>query len=76
MGNTTTTNDTISSLEIEAFFGMNDIGFITYEIAEVIPVNELGINDILENQLEEEKIMEYLENNIADLEKLNLQYNE
>lgn len=76
IGTNTNTNDTVSSLEIEAYFDMNDVGLTSYEIAEVIPVNELGINDILENQLEEENIMEYLENNIDDLEELNIQYNE
>jgi len=74
--NSNTTFDVVSSSEIEAYFDTNDIGLTSYEIAEVIPVNELGINDILKKELKEENILDYLENNMDDYEELNLQYNE
>jgi len=36
----------------------------------------LEINDILENQLDEDNVIDYLNDNIDDFEELNLDYDE
>jgi len=67
------TFDDLASADIESYFESNELGLTTYEIAEVLPVDELEINDILENQFEEENVIEYLNENIDDIEDLNLE---
>ncbi len=73
---TTITFDAVTNSEIETYFDINDVGLTSYEIAEVIPVHELDMNDILSKNLKEENILDYLDNNMEDYEELNLQYNE
>ena len=65
--------DDLANADIEAYFETNELGLTTYEIAEVLPIDELEINDILENQLQEENVIEYLNENIDDIEDLNLE---
>lgn len=65
--------DDLANADIEAYFETNELGLTTYEIAEVIPVDELEINDILENQFNEENVIDYLNENIDDFEELNLE---
>ncbi len=62
--------------EIEAYFETNEFGFTSYEIAEMIPVDQLEINDVLTNKLQEENILDYLNNNTDDFEELNLENND
>lgn len=66
----------LANSDIEAYFEYNELGLTTYEIAEVIPVDQLEIDDILENRLGEENILEYLNENVDDIEELNLEDNE
>ena len=70
------TFDDLASADIEDYFESNELGLSSYEIAEVIPVDELEINDILENQLDEDNVIEYLNDNIDDFEELNLDSDE
>ena len=63
----------IAHTEIEAYFENNDFDLTSYEIAEVLPIDELEINDILENQFNEDNVLEYLNENITDFEELNLE---
>ncbi len=70
------TFDVVTNSEIETYFDINDVGLTSYEIAEVLPVHELDMNDILSKDLKEENILDYLDNNMEDYEELNLQYNE
>ena len=58
------------------FFEINDFDLSAYEIAEVIPLDELEINDILTNRFEEEHVLDYLNENIEDFETFNLEDNE
>lgn len=66
----------LSFYEIEAYFDTNELGFTSYEIAEMIPVTDLEINDVLTRQLKEENIMDYLYNNVDRFDELNLETNE
>ena len=66
-----TFNDLASS-DIESYFENNDLDLTTYEIAEVIPIDELEINDILSDKIDDETIIEYLHNRIEEFEELNL----
>lgn len=62
----------LAESEIENYFEFNELGLTTYEIAEVIPVDELEISDILTNQFKDENIIDYLDDHVDDIEELNL----
>jgi len=70
------TFEDLASSDIESYFENNEMGLSSYEIAEVLPIDELEINDILENQLNEDNVIEYLNENIEDFEELNLDNDE
>lgn len=70
------TFDHIANSDIENYFENNELDFSTYEIAEVVPVDELEISDILSNRLDQAPILEYLDNNTENFEELNLEYDE
>ncbi|WP_273567273.1 hypothetical protein [Maribacter halichondriae] len=70
------TFDDLAASDIETYFENNEFDLSTYEIAEVIPVDELEINDVLENRFAEENMLEYLDENIDDFEALNLEDDE
>ena len=70
------TFDDIASSDIENYFDENDVDLSSFEIAEVIPVDELEINDIINNHLNDENVVDYLNNSIDDFEKLNLDSND
>ena len=70
------TFENLANADIDAYFENNEFGLSIYEIGEVIPVEELEINDILETRFEEEQMLEYLNDNIDDFEALNLEDNE
>ncbi len=59
--------------EIESYFESNEIGLYAYEIAEEIPLQELEISDIITNQINDENLINYLDENITDFEELNLE---
>ena len=62
--------------DIEIYFDNYDLGLSSYEIAEVLPVDELDISDMMENQLNEDNVIDYLNDNIDDFEELNLDNDE
>jgi hypothetical protein len=62
--------------DIETYFENTELGFSSYEIAEMIPADELEINDMLSTSLQEENIIEYLNENIDAFDELNLENNE
>lgn len=68
----TTWND-LANTDIEAYFETNELGLTTFEIAEVLPVDELEISDILEDKFEEDDVIDYLNDHIEDIEDLNLE---
>lgn len=70
------TFESLAKADIEEYFDQTDFGFSTYEIAEVIPVDDLEVADILEYQFNEENIIDYLDDDIDNIEELNLLDNE
>lgn len=69
----TPTFESLAESDIESYFEDNDYDLSAYEIAEVIPIHELEINDILTNSFEEENVVDYLDENLDDFEELNLE---
>jgi len=67
------TFENLAEADIESYFENNEYDLSTYEIAEVLPIDELEINDILTNRFDEEILIEYLDENIKDFEELNLE---
>lgn len=70
------TFDDIALSDIENYIEDNDVDFSTYELAEMLPIDELEIKDIIENQLNDEYIIDYLGDSIDNFEELNLNPNE
>ncbi len=70
--------DDLASAELDAYFEKTDLDFSSYELAEVINLDEISILDITEtdNIQESKMILEYLDDNIDEIEDLNLDYDE
>lgn len=66
----------LANTDIEAYFENNELGLSSYEIAEVIPVSNNEVSDMVNSPISEENILEYLNENINDFEAFNLQDNE
>lgn len=66
----------IANTDIENYFDTHGLGLSSYEIAEVISVDDLELTDFLETDLNEEHIVEYLNEHTDDFEELNLEDNE
>ncbi len=62
----------IASLELEEYFDKNAGAMSTYDIAELVPIEDLEMTDILESEWDEENIVEYLDDTIYDIDELNL----
>ena len=68
--------DNIADSDIENYFENTDLELTTYELAELIPVDELEYVDMLEGHLDQENVLDYLDDNIDDIEALNLENDE
>ena len=66
----------LANAELESYLNETDLGLTSYEIAEVLPIEELEVNDILDTALNEENILDYLDENVEDLDELNIEYDE
>ncbi len=66
------TFDELADSDIEAYFENNEYDLSAYEIAEVLPIDELEINDILTENINEKILVDYLDEHIKDFEELNL----
>ena len=66
----------LASADIETYLEDYDLGLSSYEIAETVNLDDISISDITEKTLEEESILEYLDENVDDLEDLDLNYEE
>ncbi len=75
--NTTTpvTFDDLANTELEAYFETAEFDLTSYEIAEVISLDQIDFTDVLDQNLAEDHILEYLDENVEDIEDLNLDYN-
>ncbi len=67
------TFDDLATAEIEAYFENTNLEMTSYEIAEEVSLEKLELNDILGDELEDDIIMEYLDENVDDIEELNLE---
>lgn len=68
--------DDVANTDIEYYFDTNGLALTSYEIAEVISVDELIPTDFLENKLQEEYLIDYLSENTDAIEELNLEEDE
>ena len=75
-GTETTSFDALASAEIEAYLDEGNVEFSSYELAEFIPEENLEESMMLEERVEEENIMDYLDDAIDDIDELNLEYDE
>ena len=66
----------LASAEITSYFENNEFGLSSYEIAENVNLEEISIADLTDTSIEEESILEYLDENVEDLEDLDLNYEE
>ena len=67
------TFDDLANAEIEAYFENTDLEMTSYEIAEVVSLEEMELTDMLGDDLEDDIIMEYLDENVDNIEELNLE---
>ncbi|MGB7395630.1 MAG: hypothetical protein WA913_14670 [Pricia sp.] len=70
------TFESLASSEIERYFEDNESDFSTYEIAEMFPVDELEMGDVTSDDIDDEDVLEYLDNNTDSAEELNFDYDE
>ena len=70
------TFESLANTEIEDYLDETDLGLNSYEIAEVVTLDEIDVQHILNDQINEENIMDYLDENIDDLDELNLDTDE
>lgn len=68
--------DDLASTEIDAYFENHEIGLSSYEIAEAIPLEDIQLNDVLAEDLTNDILWEYLEDNMEDIEDLHLENEE
>ncbi|NVN18587.1 hypothetical protein GUA46_09545 [Muricauda sp. HICW] len=68
------TFDDLANAEIEAYLENTEFEMTSYEIAAVVSLEEVELNDILVDDLEDDIILEYLDEYVDDIEELNLEY--
>ncbi len=64
----------LASAEIDSYFENNDLGLTSYELAEVIDVEEINVLDMTNEAIADEEILEYLDENVDEFDDLNLDY--
>lgn len=53
----------IAASDIESYFDENDIDFPTYDLAQIISIDDINVSDVTESEINEDEIMNYLESN-------------
>lgn len=67
----------IAASDIESYFNENDIDFSTYDLAQILPIDDINVSDVTESKFNEDEIMNYLEsNNGLDIQGIYLDENE
>ncbi|NAY90595.1 hypothetical protein GTQ34_01575 [Muricauda sp. JGD-17] len=66
----------LASAEIENYLNISELDMSSYEIAEMVSLEDIELNDVLEDDIEDENILEYLDENVEDIEELNLDYSD
>ncbi|MBU2997386.1 hypothetical protein KO500_13140 [Cellulophaga baltica] len=67
--------DDLASTDIENYLENTDLELSSYEIAELVPIDELEINDLI-SQLDNENINTYLDESMDSFDELNLYTND
>ncbi|MCK0189265.1 hypothetical protein [Arenibacter sp. F20364] len=62
----------LASSDIDQYFEFNDLELTSYDLVEILPIQDLDLNDIMESRLENENIIDYLDSHIEDFEELNM----
>lgn len=70
------TFDNLAASDIESYFEFHDYGMSSYEIAEIMPIDNINIQDMLQKEIKDENIADYLNDNIDMFEDLNLENDE
>ena len=64
----------LASAEIDAYLEQTELNLSSYELAEIVSLEGTELNDVMDIPLESENILEYLDENIEDIEELNLNF--
>lgn len=62
----------LANSDIENYFEFNDLELTSYDLAEILPIEDLDLNEILEIRLDNDNIIDYLDSHIEDFEELNM----
>ncbi|NNF19038.1 MAG: hypothetical protein HKN61_04625 [Flavobacteriaceae bacterium] len=68
--------DDLAKGDIEAYFEGKDLELDEYEIAQVIPVDELEVHELLEENIDREELIDYLDDSMEDIDDLNFSIDE
>src|SRR5690606_2786055 len=74
--NDTLTYSDLAKSDIEEYLDFNGWAFSSYELVEILPVDQIDFDRIWEQQLDHEHVVDYLSNNIKDLEELNFSHDD
>jgi hypothetical protein len=66
----------IAGSEIATYMEFSELELTNDEIAQLFPMEEIDLNDILESSLAEEQIMDYLDKSMEEFEELNFEIDE
>ena len=67
------TFDDLANAEIEAYLESTDFEMTSYEIAEVVSLEEMELTDMLGDNLDSDIILTFLDENVEYIEELNLE---
>lgn len=70
------TYESLASIDIEDYFDNYVYDFSEDELAELLSMQEVGVNDVLNTEINQEEIVDYLDTTIEDFYELNNIYNE
>lgn len=68
--------DTLASTDIMDYLSTDAYDLDTFDLVAELEVNDIVINDVLDDNIEEENIIEYLDEEIDDLDDLNFEFDE
>lgn len=68
--------DDLAGNEIALYMEYNDPELTNEEIAQLLSVDELEIGDMMDSQLEEDYIIDYLDSTVDDYNELNMELDE
>lgn len=66
----------LANSDIEQYFEFNDLDLSSYDLAEILPIQDMDLNDILESRLDNDNIIDYLDSHIEDFEELNMHHDD